>query len=65
MTLGFNPEYMLNICKVFKKMKLRQVRLDLYGDDKAMRMIGKTEEGQDVTVLLMPMKTDLKAPEDE
>jgi len=64
MTLGFNPEYMLNICKVFKKMKLKTIRLDLYGAKNAMRMIGRTEEGQDVTVLLMPMETDLKVPEE-
>jgi len=65
MTLGFNPEYMQKICQVFKKMKLRQVRLDIYGEKKAMRMIGKTEEGQEVIVLLMPMVTDLKAPEEK
>ena len=65
MTLGFNPEYMLKICQVFKKMKLRQVRLDLYGEKKTMRMIGKTEDDQEVIVLLMPMITDLKAPEEK
>lgn len=56
MTLGFNPDYMLKICNVFKKMKLKEIRLDLFGDKKAMRMTGKTEEGQEVVVLLMPMK---------
>ena len=55
-TLGFDPEYMLKICRVFKKMKLRQIRLDIYGDKKAMRMIGKTDEGQEITVLLMPIQ---------
>ena len=65
MTLGFNPEYMFKICKLFQKMKLRQVRLDIYGEKKAMRMIGKTEDDQEVIVLLMPMITDLKSPEDK
>lgn len=62
MTIGFNPEYMLKICQVFKKMKLNAIRLDLYGDKKAMRMVGKTEDGQEVIVLLMPMKIDIKSP---
>ena len=57
MTLGFNPEYMLKICQVFKKMKLQFVRLEIFGTEKAMRMTGKTEEGQEVIVLLMPMQT--------
>lgn len=65
MTLGFNPDYMLRICQVFKKMKLKAVRLDLYGEKKAMRMIGKTEEDQEVIVILMPMVTDLEAPEEK
>lgn len=65
MTLGFSPEYMLKICQVFKKMKLRAIRLDIYGEKKAMRMMGRTEEGQEVTVLLMPMITDIKAPEEK
>lgn len=65
MTLGFNPEYMFKICRLFQKMKLRQVRLDIYGEKKAMRMIGKTEEDQEVIVLLMPTITDLKAPEEK
>ena len=60
MTLGFNAEYMLKICQVFKKMKLQAIRLDIYGEKKAMRMAGKTEEGQEVIVLLMPMVTDIK-----
>lgn len=64
LTLGFNPEYMFKICQLFKKMKLKAVRLDLYGEKKAMRMLGRTEEGQEVTVVLMPMLTDIKAPED-
>jgi len=52
---GFNVDYMLKICQLFKKMGLKEVKLEMYGEKKAMRMTGKTENGQAVEVLLMPM----------
>jgi len=59
--LGFNPDYMKKLCEQIVKMGIRGVSLSIYGEDKAMKITGKTtdtETGaeQEVLILLMPMK---------
>lgn len=59
--LGFNPLYMKKLCEQIVKMGIRGVSLSIYGDDKPMKITGKTtdtETGaeQEVLILLMPMR---------
>lgn len=55
LSTGFNVDYMLKICQLLKKMKLKGVKLEMYGEKEAMRLTGKTASEQEVKILLMPM----------
>jgi len=59
--LGFNAEYMKKLCEQVTKMGIKGVELSIYGEDKPMKIKGKTSDSetgseQEVLILLMPMK---------
>ena len=54
--IAFNTEYMLKICQQFKRMDIKTVAIDFFGENGVMKIFGKTTDMQKIEVLLMPMK---------
>jgi len=54
--IAFNAEYMLKICQQFKRMDIKTVAIDFFGENGVMKIFGKTTDMQKIEVLLMPMK---------
>ena len=55
---AFSAEYMMKICQQFKRMGINCVDIDFFGKESAIKMSGKTAEGQKLLVVLMPMKRE-------
>lgn len=54
--IGFDPDYMIKILQQFKKMGIDVVNLEIFGDDRAMKLNGETYEKQKIVAVLMPKK---------
>jgi hypothetical protein len=53
-SIGFNPDLMLSLCRVFKAQGCKAVKLETDGPDRALRLSGETETGK-FRACLMPM----------
>lgn len=59
-SIGFDPDYMMQLCQQYKKAGIDCVSLSLYGLTKAMKIEGTTdaETDQSITSVLMPKKNN-------
>ena len=55
---GFNPDYLIKIMQQYKKMKIKTVRFDFYGENKPIKVTGKDLEGQECLSVLMAVKIE-------
>jgi len=53
--IAFNVDYMKRLCEQLTRMGIRTAKLNIYGKEEAMEMKAQTDDGQDVTILLMPV----------
>jgi len=56
--IAFNVDYMKRLCEQLARMGIKTTKLNIYGEKEAMEMKAQTDDGQDVTILLMPVKRE-------
>ncbi len=57
-TIGFNPDYLMRIGKLFKDRGVKAVKMELYGPGMAVKMTGAIPDGGRLEAVLMPVVLD-------